>query len=245
MFVRNQQDVLDLPDIIFHTIHLGLHEAQHKAYRSLADDFITLLESGTEVSVSSKAVLLTRLLQITSNLMNVDPTDAGYSRDISTKADAIMEIVNLGVYEMPMLIWVHWRPGAQALYSRLERKLGNRVSLVLGGEGERAIDKIENYKKGLVDVLILSLGVGKYGHTLVNTKTAIYFDKTFDMDAYMQSQKRIYRIGLEHSPVVLSLTCDGTVDEYVNDNLARKAPSIAKVSNENLVILLRGLGRDQ
>jgi len=245
MFVRNQQDVLDLPDIIFHTIHLGLYEAQRKAYRSLADDFIALLESGTKVTVKSKAVLLTRLMQIVSNLMNIDPTDAGYSLDISTKADAICGIIDLEIYEMPMLIWVHWRPGAEALYNRLEKKLGDRVSLVLGGERERAIDKMENYKKGLIDVLILSLGVGKYGHTLINTKTAIYFDKTFDMDAYMQSQKRIYRIGLEHSPVVVSLTCDDTVDQYVSDNLARKAPSIAKISNEDLVVLLRGLGKVQ
>jgi len=243
MFVRNQKDVLpDLPEFIFHEIELELHQPQRKAYDDLVDDFSTTLSTGDKVQVSVIIAQLVRLQQIASNLMNVEkPNEMGVYLDISIKADAIDQILETQMYELPMLIWVHWRRGAQALYNRLKKKDYN-VGILLGGEGEKGAEKLEDFHEGKYDILILSMGVGKYGHTLTNTKTVIYYDKTWDMDAYVQSRRRVQRIGLEHRPVMVTLKCIDTVDEYVEANLAGKAPSVAQVSQDDLHDLMMVLG---
>jgi hypothetical protein len=105
-------------------------------------------------------------------------------------------------------------------------------------------DAIETYKAGKTDVLILSLGIGKYGHTLINTRSCIYVDRTFDGDAYYQSLHRIKRFGLGHSPQVVTLRHPGTVEEFeVENNLAGKMETVSLVTEANLAELLRSLGR--
>jgi hypothetical protein len=106
-------------------------------------------------------------------------------------------------------------------------------------------DLFEAYKSGKVKALVLSLGVGKFGHTLTNTLTAVYLDKTWEADPWVQSLRRIKRIGLTHSPRVISIVCPGTVDDIVEENLAGKAVNIAHVTNSNLATMLRTLSRGQ
>jgi hypothetical protein len=87
----------------------------------------------------------------------------------------------------------------------------------------------------------MSLGVGKYGLTLTNAKTAIYYEKSFDSDSYWQSVHRIRRIGLNHIPVLVTLTSPNSTDEIINKNLSGKLASIAKLTNADLAGALRGI----
>ena len=91
----------------------------------------------------------------------------------------------------------------------------------------------------------MSPGVGKFGLTMTNINTMIYLDKTFDMEAYVQTMYRFRRLGLDHSVRVISLVAEGTVDELVADNLAGKSIDLNRISNEDLSILLTSLGRSQ
>jgi hypothetical protein len=89
------------------------------------------------------------------------------------------------------------------------------------------------------------LGVGKFGHTLINTQSAIYVDRTFDGDAFYQSLHRLERFGLDHSPQVIVLRVPGTVEEFnVEENLAGKMETVAHITEADLASLLRSLGRN-
>jgi hypothetical protein len=120
---------------------------------------------------------------------------------------------------------------------------GRRIELVYGGV-KNADTIIEEYKAGKVDVLILGIQVGKYGHTLTNTKTVIAYDKTWDSDAWFQMLHRVRRHGLKHRPRFLTLRCRGTIDDYVELNLAGKLPAMADLTGAQLARILRSLGED-
>ena len=233
----SQEDVLDLPEYLYQTIELGLNPAQAKAYKELLGSFVTTLESGQRVDVVNIMAQLIRLQEICSNLINIG------GRDSSSKHDTILEL--LETWDKPILIWSWFVKGAEALYQRLLAK-GEKVAICTGQHtSEKTADEtIEAYKTGKYDILILSLGVGKYGVTVTNTKTVIYTEKTWDADAFTQSLSRVRRIGLGHRPVLVTLRCPGTVDELVENNLAGKAIDIAKIGPPDLATMLRALGRD-
>lgn len=255
MFVRNQEDVLpDLPDYIFKDVELALHKKQQKAHDDIITDWIHELEENRDKRVEVTAVIsmLIRLQQVTSNLYNLETTGTPWP-DYSSKADFVEELLDVGEVEWPVLIWTHHRPGAKALLDRLQKKTkkkdsalyGRRVELVYGGMKKKADEYIEAYKHGDVDVLILGIGVGKYGHTLVNTHTVVTYDKTWDADAWFQMLHRVRRNGLQHRPVVINPRCRGTVDDFVELNLAGKLPDMARLTGADLAKILRSLGEDR
>lgn len=246
VFIRNQEDVLpDLPEEIPKLVEVDLTPKQLKAYDEMAEKFCTTLDSGDEIKTDYIIAQLTRLQQITSNLINLPG-----GTDESAKTDALVAMTEARSYAFPAIVWTHWVPGARVLWQRLS-KLSNKkdgqitVEWIHGAETEAEErdneEKFEAYMAGNIDILILSLDVGKFGHNLQITRTAIYMDKTWDADAYVQSMKRVKRIGLDHRPVVITLKDPRTVDQLVEDNLSGKFPGIARITNANLASMLRHL----
>jgi SNF2 family DNA or RNA helicase len=260
LFVRNQEEVFDdLPEYIFKDVEIELHPKQAKAHQDVLDVWVHELEENRDkrVEVTAVIAMLTRLQQITSNLYNLETTGTSWP-DYSAKADFVEQLLDLGDVEWPVLIWCHHRPGAHALRDRLVKLTkkrnndsamrGRRVELVLGGT-KGADDIIEDFKAGKIDVLILGITVGKYGHTLSNAHTIVTYDKTWDSDAWFQmlhraAGARAKLAGHRHRPLLINPRCRGTVDDYVELNLAGKLPGMARMTGADLAKILRSLGEE-
>lgn len=260
MFVRNQEEVFDeLPAYIPKDYPLSLTPLQKKAHDDILSEWIHTLEMNADRYVEMKAFIavLTRLMQVTSNLFNLQTVGRGDWPDSSCKADAFCEMIELEEeWEYPILCWMHHRPGAHALRDRLEQMSNNkrsaffekRVELVVGGM-KNADTKIEAFKEGEIDVLLLGKTVGKYGHTLANAKTVVQFDRIWDSDAEFQALHRAAGArallsGYHHRPLLAILRAPGTIDDFVEMNLAGKLPSMANVTGANLAKILRSLGEE-
>lgn len=222
---------MGLPEYIPEVIDVTLTKKQQRAYRSMTREFVALLDSGQQVDADTRMGQLQKLQQIVS-----------YWDGQSAKHDVVADIVTSADYPGPYLVWTHWREGALALAERL-RGLGLAVGHAHGDMSSKKKDEvIESYKAGDLDVLVLNLMVGKFGHTLVGTKTVIYVDKTWNADDYFQSYWRVRRLGLEHQPILVTLRAPGTVDELLELNLSPKMENIEKVTDLDLRQLLVGLG---
>jgi SNF2 family DNA or RNA helicase len=241
MLVKSQRDVLpDLPDFLYSVIPVELPAKQRKAVADLTSRFVTGLDTGEKVQVDYVLAQLTRLQQVTSNLCNLDG-----NVPMSGKAEALFDLMEGGSIEYPMLIWTQFVPGAEWLSSEIKSRFHQlRVGIVNGTRVKQNEETFESYKSGGLDVLVLALPVGKFGHTLTNTRTVVYYDKTFSADDYIQSLHRVKRIGLDHRPRLITLKAVGTTDQVIEDNLENKAFSIAKVSRADLSTLLKGLGKE-
>lgn len=223
----NQDDVLDLPEILFEPpLEVDLVGKQLRAYERMRDEFIAEL-ADDEVVAQNEIARLVRLQQI-----------ASWWDGESAKHDSLLDVIQN--YEPPYLIWTHWVDGGVALHQRLSDVMP--AGIVIGATA-RKDDIIDEFKRGNFPALILSLGVGKFGHTLTGVKTVFYVDKTWSADDYFQSLHRIRRIGLEHRPVVVPIRARDTVDSLVEDNLEGKLGSISKITRSDLAKLLKGIGR--
>lgn len=231
--VVNQEDVLELPEYLFEPpVDVALLPKQQKAYTSMLNDFVAELEGADPLYADNRAAQLVRLQQIVS-----------WWEGQSAKHDAVSAMIGSGAFAGPHLIWTHWSDAASALTARLVKD-GVGAVHVSGADSPKVKDKlIESYKRGEIEALVLSLGVGKFGHTLTNTGSVHYVDRTFNADDYFQSLRRVRRIGLTHRPVVLTYRAPGTVEDLVDLNLEGKLQSISRITNHDLLELLRGLGR--
>ncbi len=241
-FVRNHAQVLpDLPKMIFQTYKFDMTAAQSKVYQDLTDEFIAKLDTGQEMAVTTKVALIIRLLQCVSNLKNFGedwPDESG-------KLNGLLELMESGSIMFPCIIWTHWRQGAPALTEALKKNYPQlRIGQLQGGmKVDETHNPIQTFKAGKLDILNLSLSMGKYGHTLINARTIIYYDKTWSADTYLQSLARVDgRIGLDHSPLVLTLKCPQTADDLVEENLRGKLPTIEQMTNSDMRSLLISLG---
>lgn len=237
MFVRSHEDVkMQLPEVLYETIQVELLPEQRRLFNSLKAEFIAQLED-VEIQVTTKLAQLTRLQQVVSN-----PRNLGLEwPNISAKADVLIDLLKASEIPLPAIVWTHWKAGAEELVKRIRALKIFRVGYGSSGAGKGS-DDIEAFKVGAFDILVMSLGVGKYGHTLTNAQSMVYVDKTWDADAYFQSIARVEgRIGLTHNPYVLTLSANKTTDDLINKNLAIKARNISEVSNASLAKLLRGL----
>ena len=242
MFIRSQKEVLpELPDYIYDPIEIDLTAAQQKAFDEMIRDWITVIESddGWVKTVEASITLAqqTRAAQITSNLINVG------GKSSSAKEDLLVDLIDEGDIQFPLLIWTWWVPTAQSLLARLIKETKLEVDMVIGDMDSAIKDlALDNYKAGETDVLILQMGVGKFGHTLTDTKTVFYHDRHFDSDAYFQSLLRVRRIGLGHRPSLIVPSSLRSFDPVVELNLAGKLQSIAKLGNKDLNEMLQSLG---
>ena len=71
-------------------------------------------------------------------------------------------------------------------------------------------------------VLVATPGAAKEGLTLTVANHAVFYDRSFSLDDYLQAQDRIHRISQERICYVWNLIGRDTVDEWVDALLGAK-----------------------
>jgi SNF2 family DNA or RNA helicase len=254
MFTKDQSEVLpDLPDYIFRPLVLTPNATQRRAHDTMTDQWVAMVEEameGDEVKAPNRLAQMTRLQQITSNTVNLKKDNGKPYPNSSVKEDALVDMIKNDEVETPLLVWVNYVPTGESYKARLEKEFKDLSVEFIHGDAttkskkDQREDTLQRFKDGDLDVLIMQYKVGKFGHTFTKTRTVYYGDRSWDADDIVQSLRRVRRIGLEHSPVLIVPRCPGTIDDLVEQILEGKLTSISEVSNADLVELLRSLGRD-
>ncbi len=228
IFVRSLQDVVKLPGVNQRTILVQMTPVQETAYHEMVRHFIADVEGKTITAESSLSRRI-RLQQIVST--------AGQS---SAKVDEVVRLLESGEVVGPVLCWNHWRETGDLLEKRLGEKYRDRVRRIYGGDDDRDT-KIRDYQQGRADILIASLGVGRFGLDLSNTQTAIYVDKSENADFYVQSFFRVVHLKMDHEVDLIHLVTPKTTDILIHENLSGKSRSISRITDIELAMLLKGL----
>jgi SNF2 family DNA or RNA helicase len=244
LFLRSQKEVLpDLPEYIYDPIEIDLNGDQQRAFTQMSEDWVVELganemdQGHVGVSAPNTIAQMNRLAQITSNMINIGGNSS------SAKEDLLMELIKYEDIQFPLLVWCWWVPTATSVFDRLYKETDLAVDVVYGAmTSEEKDEALDAYKQGRTDVLVLQMGVGKFGHTFTETRTVYYHDRHFDSDAYFQSLRRVRRIGLDHRPRLIVPRSLRSSDPAVELNLSGKLQSIARLGNRDLKELLQSLG---
>lgn len=76
-------------------------------------------------------------------------------------------------------------------------------------------------------LLVATPGAAKEGLTLTVANHAIFFDRTFSLDDYLQAQDRIHRISQTEQCLVENIIASSTIDEWVEELISAKGLAAA------------------
>jgi SNF2 family DNA or RNA helicase len=220
--IRRTKNVLELPEKKYIEIFVNLNKKQMEMYETLKKELYLEVKntSGKEIieKIENYLVKLLRLTQIASNPLLIDES---YKETPSKfiKLDQILtEIINRNE---KAIVWTSFVKNIRSLRKRYE-KYG---ALMLFGDipikdRNEIIDKFMENKEN--KILVANPAAAKEGLTLISANNAIYLDRSFKMDDYIQSQDRIHRIGQEKECNIIKLIAKNTIDEYTDEIIEKK-----------------------
>ncbi|MDD9996698.1 MAG: DEAD/DEAH box helicase [Rhodospirillaceae bacterium] len=212
---------LNLPDKTIRNIVCELEPRQAEIYNQFRNELAAVvIRDGRPVLDDAEGLLkrLLRLVQVASNPATVDQSYRAQPGKLATLENLVHEAVDSGE---KILVWTSFTENADFLCLHLE-EFGTVV--VHGGlsmtDREEAL---ENFKTDPgCRVLVATPGAAKEGLTLTVANHAVFYDRSFSLDDYLQAQDRIHRISQEKPCHVTNLIAAGTVDTWVDALLGAK-----------------------
>jgi SWI/SNF-related matrix-associated actin-dependent regulator of chromatin subfamily A-like protein 1 len=146
------------------------------------------------------------------------------SGKIKASGSMIEEMLESG----PLVVFAYHRE----VVKELTKKMGGakKVSQVIGGmNAEVKQEEVDKFLTGVNDLIILSIGSGAEGLTLVNASQMLIVELDDRADKLQQAEDRIHRDGQESKCNIIYLIAKGTIDEYMAGRLKRKIETDEKV----------------
>lgn len=220
--IRRTKDVLELPEKLFEDIPVEFAPKQRMIYDKVRSELYYEISNAegkkVEEEIENYLVKLLRLTQIASNpgLLDTDYNEEPGKFKVLDKI--IHEIIKRNE---KVIVWTSFTGNVRSLRNRY-KEFGAQM---LFGEIP-IIDRNVVVKKFMNDenckVLIANPAAAKEGLTLTSANNAVYLDRSFKMDDYLQSQDRIHRISQTKRCKIMKLISIGSVDEYTDEILEKK-----------------------
>lgn len=209
-----------LPQKVLNNQHVDMEANQASLYQRYKDDlYVNIIKDGRieadDVSNMLKEML--RLVQIASNPSMVDES----YNCCPGKMTALEQIIADIGHDEKVIVWTCFIDNA----NYLAHYLASRGSLKLHGKMDmmarnRSIERFLQEKDKRV--LVATPGVAKEGLTLTVANHAIFFDRNFSLNDWLQSQDRIHRISQSRPCNIFHLLAKNSIDEWVDKLLLYK-----------------------
>lgn len=147
-------------------------------------------------------------------VVQVAPPPTGIPFKKNPKLEATQELLESLVDNGKVLIWAYYKRGELDRLCEMAEENGWGYVRVDGDtkNPEEARHSFQNDPD--VKLYIAQIGTG-IGITLNEAKYMVYYSVDLDLEPYLQSIDRNYRIGQDHNVTVYRLVANGTVDEYI------------------------------
>ena len=231
---RRKEEVVALPEKTFAVRDVMLSGDQLKRYEEIRKELLLRITSaeGQAFTRQIESILeeYLRAVQIASNPRLVDENWKGEPAKFLELDEIVRELVD--EQGRKIVIWTNYRQNVHELVDRYSDYAAAGFSgEVSQAERMAVIDDFQSQASDSCKVLVAIPAAGGVGITLTAAQTAVYIDKTWNAEHWMQSIDRLHRIGQKGSVTIVSLhACK--VDEYISNNLAKKQKMQAQLLGE-------------
>lgn len=233
-FHVKKQDAIDLPDMVKKEIFVEMSPEQKKAYQEMRDIFVTIVRDKACVADMVLTKLL-RLQQIVSGFIKFDDeTESEFYEN--PRLDALSDLLEEIAPVEKVIVWATFKKNYKQIKAVCDKLKLETAELT--GDTILKANQIDRFQKNPdIRVMIANQMAGGIGVNLTAAGTAIYYSKSFSLEADVQSEARNYRGGSIdfHKKVTrIDLVCRDTVDEIINQAIREKIQT-----NDEILSLLR------
>ena len=205
---------LKLPHKNLQNQHTPMEPRQYELYNEYKEEIrAQVIKEGRLYHDSVENLLkeMLRLIQVASNPTLVDES---YDRR-PCKVDALEELISNIEEGEKAVIWTNFIANADYLAAYLSEKGSLKLHGSMNMDARnRAVENFLN--DPAKRFLVATPGAAKEGLTLTVANHAIFFDRNFSLNDWLQAQDRIHRISQEKECWVTHLFAEGSIDEWVD-----------------------------
>jgi SNF2 family DNA or RNA helicase len=229
MLRRRKERVVNLPPKTFSLREVELVGSQRERYDEIREGLILRMRSlsGEQFTRDITNILeeYLRAVQVSSNPRLIDPEWKGDPAKFLELDEIVDEVVRQ--QGQKIVLWTNYLGNVSELCERY-KDLGTAPFSGEVSPADREVT-IRGFQSGdSPSVLVAVPAAGGVGITLTAAQTAVYIDKTWNAEHWMQSVDRLHRIGQRGTVNIISLLgCK--VDEIIHWNLRRKEQGQARV----------------
>lgn len=212
---------IHLPEKNLRNISADLESRQAEIYHRFQQDLAAIVvKHGVPEYDDAEDILkrLLRLIQVASNPKLVDDSYHRAPGKFPVLLNLIEEIIDRNE---KAIVWTTFVDNADWLARELRAfnavKVHGRLSYDERAKSLRTF-KLDSECR----LLIATPSSAKEGLTLTVANNAIFYDRSFSLDDYLQAQDRIHRISQDKDCTVTNIIATNTVDEWVDTLLAAK-----------------------
>jgi SNF2 family DNA or RNA helicase len=223
---RDPAIVADLPDKNEANVYCTLTPEQGTLYAAVLRD----LESGIDETqgIARRGAILALL----SKLKQICNHPAQFAKDRSATAERsgkltrleemLEEVLDVGDRA---LIFTQFAEMGKLLVRRLSERFGREVLFLHGGVPKDARDEMVRrfQEEHGPSLFVLSLKAGGSGLNLTRANHVFHYDRWWNPAVENQATDRAFRIGQTKDVQVHKFVCAGTLEERIDDLIARKA----------------------
>lgn len=212
---------IELPTKTIISKKTPLAPRQAEIYRAYRDEIGAVVVQEGIPCLDDADNLLKRLLRLVQVASNPKLVDEAYHEEPG-KLAAAREIVSEFIPEgKKVIIWTNFVQNVSFLKAQFAAHepatITGQMSVV---ERNAAVHSFKEDPK--CGILIATPASAKEGLTLTVANCAIFFDRSFSLDDYLQAQDRIHRISQKDPCFVYNLIAENSVDEWVSELLLAK-----------------------
>ncbi|MHA3772638.1 DEAD/DEAH box helicase [Verrucomicrobiota bacterium sgz303538] len=213
---------INLPEKEILNVHTDFEPLQERLYTQYREELRARVQRDGEVVVDDAEDVLKRLLRLVQVASNPAVVDDAYD-GTPGKLPLLKELVQRARSDgTKVIVWTSFTENVDYLAKSLEEFGSVSVHGKLSMEERNSA--LSRFKKpGAPHVLVATPGAAKEGHTLTLARYAIFFDRGFSLDDYLQAQDRIHRISQTGKCYVYNLLMRNSIDEWIDGLLAAKS----------------------
>jgi SNF2 family DNA or RNA helicase len=209
------EEWLDLPEFLPILLEVDLSKEARKRYEFLEDEFILQMDSGV-VTAANAGVLTSKLRQFTGGAL-YNPAPIWEEVD-TAKLDKLDDLIEEMAGE-PLMVSYQFDHERE----RILKRHPNALALKGGMSGTAVAAIVDAWNTGNTPVLLVQPQTAALGLNLQFGGAAIcWFTMTYNLEEYIQLNKRLHRQGQTRAVRCYLLTAAKTIDQRVARVLAKK-----------------------
>jgi SNF2 family DNA or RNA helicase len=225
-FICKKEDCLDLPKKVYQTVDVQMGPRQTEAYNKMLNDAFIALSDGSSVTAQMVMTQLVRLHQIACGFMKPDHMPEVPFGEPNDRVETLLSLLEQAPGKC--IVWATYRYNVRQLVDAIGKKFGEES--VVDFYGATSADDRKYAKQAFQDpdspvkYIVSNPASGRFGNTLTQGTTVIYFSNSYDLEFREQSEDRAHRIGQvgaihvpgeDPSVLYVDLVAKGTVDERI------------------------------
>lgn len=216
------EECIDIPENHEYSVPYDMSPEQRKVYKDFEANTVAALKSGQIISALNAAGAMTKLLQIASGASYSDSGEGNKRKYVNidpSRYELIGDLVEQRKHSIVFFNWIHQK---ENIVQELDKR-GLTFCVIDGStpDSERA-EAVKGFQMGLYRVLLAHPQSAAHGLTLTRGTATIWASPTYNLEHWLQGNRRIYRAGQKQKTETIVVLAPDTVEKRVFESLVAK-----------------------